>query len=124
MNMKLFVPGLLMLTCVLHVAAQPDQPILNIAGENITRSEFEKVFRKNNKETSYSKKEVNDYLELFINYKLKVREALELKMDTVMAFQNELAGYRKQLAQPYLVDKSVTDSLLREAYGRLKKEVR
>ena len=64
--MKLFVLCLFAWASILHVAAQADQPILNIAGENITRSEFEKVFRKNNtKETNYSKKEVNDYLELF-----------------------------------------------------------
>jgi len=124
--MKLFFIPVFVLALAFESTAQAaDQVILNISGDNITRSEFEKVFRKNNsKETSFTKKDVNDYLELFINYKLKVREALELKMDTVSSFQSELAGYRKQLAQPYLADKSVTDSLLREAYNRMKKEVR
>jgi peptidyl-prolyl cis-trans isomerase SurA len=125
MKMKLFFIPVIALALVCEVSAQADQTILNISGDNITRSEFEKVFRKNNsKEASFTKKDVNDYLELFINYKLKVREALEMKMDTVSAFQSELAGYRKQLAQPYLADKSVTDSLLHEAYNRLKTEVR
>jgi len=125
MKMKLFFIHVIALALALEVSAQSDQVILNIAGDNITRSEFEKVFRKNNtKESSFTKQDVNDYLELFINYKLKVKEALEMKMDTVSSFQSELAGYRKQLAQPYLADKSVTDSLLHEAYDRMKKEVR
>src|SRR6185369_16062772 len=85
-----------------------DPVILNIAGENIPKSEFERVFKKNNtKDSAYDKKAVEDYLELYINYKLKVKEALELGMDTVKSFQDELGGYRKQLAQPYLVDKQV-----------------
>ena len=102
-----------------------DPVILNIAGENIPRSEFERVFKKNNnKETDYSLKAVTEYLQLYINYKLKVRESLELGMDTVQAFKDELAGYRKQLAQPYLVDKDVSENLLKEAYQRMKTDIR
>lgn len=102
-----------------------DPVILKIAGEEIPRSEFERVFKKNNnKETDYSHKAVSEYLQLYINYKLKVRESLELGMDTVQAFVDELAGYRKQLAQPYLVDKDVTENLLKEAYVRMKTDLR
>src|SRR6185436_11022479 len=102
-----------------------DPAILTIAGENISKSEFERVFKKNsNKETSYDKKSVNDYLNLYINYKLKVKEAMELGMDTARSFVDELSGYRKQLAQPYLVDKSVSENLLHEAYDRLKTDIR
>ena len=60
---------------------------------------------------------------MYINYKLKVREALELGMDTVKSFVDELAGYRKQLAQPYLVDKQVSEQLIREAYDRMKTDL-
>jgi peptidyl-prolyl cis-trans isomerase SurA len=102
-----------------------NQTILTIAGENVTKAEFERVFRKNNtKDSSYDKKAVEDYLQLYINYKLKVKEALELGMDTAKSFTDELAGYRKQLAQPYLVDKQVSDDLLKEAYERMKTDVR
>ena len=102
-----------------------DPVILTIAGENIPKSEFERVFKKNNtKETNFDKKAVADYVELYINYKLKVREALELGMDTVQTFKDELSGYRKQLAQPYLVDKDVNESLLKEAYNRMKIDLR
>lgn len=102
-----------------------DPAILKIANEPISKSEFERVFKKNNsKETNFDKKAVNEYLQLYINYKLKVREALELGMDTAKAFNDELGGYRKQLAQPYLVDKQVSEKLLHEAYDHMKSDVR
>ena len=98
--------------------------LLNISGETISKEEFERVFRKNNyKDSATDEKAVREYLELYINYKLKVKEAEAEKLDTSEAFISELAGYRKQLAQPYLTDKEVSDSLLREAYERLKKDV-
>ena len=101
-----------------------DPVLLRVAGEVVTRSEFDRVFRKNNRDSVFTETAVRDYLELYINYKLKVKEAEELKMDTSETFKSELAGYRKQLAQPYLTDKEVNESLIREAYDRLNKDVR
>jgi peptidyl-prolyl cis-trans isomerase SurA len=99
--------------------------LMTIAGSPVTRAEFEKVYRKNNnKEGAYDMKDVREYLELYINYKLKVKEAEEEKMDTSQTFINELKGYRKQLAQPYLTDREVTEALIKEAYDRLQKDVR
>jgi len=118
---KLFFTLVIFSAC----AAANAQPILTIAGEDISKAEFERVYKKNNtKETSYDRKAVTDYLNLYINYKLKVREALEIGMDTAKAFTDELSGYRKQLAQPYLTDKDVSDNLLKEAYNRMKTDVR
>jgi peptidyl-prolyl cis-trans isomerase SurA len=117
----------LILLSSLNVLAQGqvDPIILSVGGESVPRSEFVRVFKKNNtKESGFDQKAVEDYLELYINYKMKVHEALELGMDTVQSFRDELAGYRKQLAQPYLVDKQVSDALIREAYDRMKKDVR
>jgi peptidyl-prolyl cis-trans isomerase SurA len=101
-----------------------DPVMLTIAGENVTRSEFEKVFLKNNRDEKKDQKALEEYLNLFINYKLKVKEARDLGLDTIKNFRDELSGYRKQLAQPYLTDKEVSDKLLREAYERMKKDVR
>ncbi len=109
------------------VPATPVDPVLlTINGENITKSEFLSVYQKNNanKQAPIDEKSLNEYLELYINFKLKVKEAEFLKLDTSSAFNNELAGYRKQLAQPYLVDKDVNDALLNEAYSRSKFDVR
>src|SRR5262249_4152555 len=78
----------------------------------------------NNRDEKKDRKALEEYLNLFINYKLKVKEALDTGLDTVKNFTDELSGYRKQLAQPYLTDKEVTDKLLHEAYDRMKKDIR
>jgi peptidyl-prolyl cis-trans isomerase SurA len=101
-----------------------DPILLNVAGEAVSRSEFERVFKKNNRDSVFTETSVREYLELYINYKLKVKEAESLKMDTSETFRSELTGYRKQLAQPYLNDKEVSESLIREAYERLGKDVK
>jgi peptidyl-prolyl cis-trans isomerase SurA len=101
-----------------------DPALLLISDETVPRSEFERVFKKNNRDSVYTEASVRDYLELYINYKLKVKEAEALKLDTSEAFKTELSGYRKQLAQPYLTDKEVSEQLIREAYDRLSKDVR
>lgn len=122
---KVLLFTVLVLFAASGVYSQSDPVILTIAGENVPKSEFERVFKKNNtKDSAFSKKAVEDYLQLYINYKLKVKEAVELGMDTNKSFTDELAGYRKQLAQPYLVDKQVSENLLREAYERLKTDIR
>lgn len=108
------------------LAQEATNPVLmTIAGTPVSKSEFEKVYRKNNnKEGAYDMKDVREYLELYINYKLKVKEAEEEKLDTSVTFINELKGYRKQLSQPYMTDKEVTDGLIKEAYDRMLKDVR
>jgi len=107
-------------------AQQNSDPILlKIAGENITKTEFMRVYQKNNtKDQAIDKKALDEYLELFINFKLKVKEAEELGLDTNLMFKNELNGYRATLAQPYLVDKDVTEELIKEAYNRMLFDVR
>ena len=116
---KLGFPLIASLFFSLFVSGQNDPVLLTIENEKITKSEFLAVYNKNNvKEEPLTEKNVNDYMELFINYKLKVKEAEALGLDTSSAFKNELAGYRKQLAQPYLSNREVTDQLLQEAYDR------
>jgi peptidyl-prolyl cis-trans isomerase SurA len=105
------------------VIAQNDPVILTIDGKDITKSEFENVYRKNNKDVA-DKKSLQEYMDLFINFKLKVKEAELLGLDTISNFKNELAGYRKQLAAPYLTDKNVNEGLITEAYERKKTEIR
>ena len=106
------------------VVAPPDPILMTIGSEEISKSEFDRVYRKNNRDSVYSETAIKEYLDLYINYKLKVREAEALQMDTSETFKSELAGYRKQLAAPYLTDKDVSESLVLEAYNRLSKDVR
>jgi peptidyl-prolyl cis-trans isomerase SurA len=98
--------------------------ILTIQGENITLEEFENIFRKNNRDSVITQQSLDDYMELFINFKLKVREAKALGLDTVAKFKSELEGYRATLARPYLTDTDMLNGMMREAYDRSKQEVR
>lgn len=105
-------------------AQEKDPVILTVDGQNITLSEFEAVYKKNNRDAVVDQKDLEEYLELYINFRLKVREAEELGLDTVKKFIEELKGYQKQLAKPYLTDKEVTQNLIKEAYERSLKDVR
>lgn len=104
---------------------QTDPVLVTISGDKITKSEFLNVYNKNNlKNDIIDKKSLEEYLELYINFKLKVKEAVSLGMDTISSFVTELEGYREQLAQPYLTDKEVNEELLQEAYNRMQFDVR
>jgi peptidyl-prolyl cis-trans isomerase SurA len=98
--------------------------IMTIGDENVTLEDFESIFRKNNNDTAVTAESLDEYMELFINFKLKVKEARALGMDTISAFVQELEGYRKQLARPYLTDGEMLDQLVKDAYERQKEEVR
>lgn len=100
------------------------ETVLTIDGDPISKSEFEYVFKKNNANTTVTKAELDEYMELFINYKLKVKEAEDLGMDTLAAFKKELNGYRDQLAAPYLTDTEIDNELITQAYERLQVEIR
>lgn len=123
--MKRSVLGALFTLCGMMAFSQSNDPVLmRVDGRPVTRSEFEAIYKKNNKDVSVTKEALDEYLELFINYKLKVRAAEALGMDTVAKFKEELAGYREQLARPYLVDRDLNEQLIQEAYDRTMKEVR
>lgn len=101
-----------------------DPVVMTINDKPIKKSEFEAVYHKNNsKESSANTKSVKEYVDLFSLYKSKVFEAESLGLDTLSSFKTELAGYRRQLAAPYLTDKNTNESLLTEAYERMKTEV-
>ncbi|MDF2448282.1 MAG: hypothetical protein K0R26_786 [Bacteroidota bacterium] len=125
--MKKRTLGLLTLTAAGFAAlAQTAEPvIMTINGKPVYKSEFENVYKKNSgKEVNKEQKSVKEYVDLFSTFKMKVFEAEANGLDTNTSFKNELSGYRKQLATPYLTDKNVNDALLQEAYERLKTEVK
>jgi peptidyl-prolyl cis-trans isomerase SurA len=99
------------------------QDVLTISGKKISLGEFENVFYKNNSNTEITKDYLDEYMDLFINFKLKVREAKELGLDTNPSFISELEGYRKQLAKPYLKNNEFDDPMLIEAYERMQQDV-
>ncbi|MFN8208369.1 MAG: peptidylprolyl isomerase [Bacteroidales bacterium] len=101
-------------------AFSQEDVLLTIDGQNVTRSEFERIYHKNSTiQTPVDNKGVLEYLDLFVNFKLKVIEAEHQGLDTLQSFRTELAGYRDQLAKSYLKDTSFDELLIREAYDRM-----
>ena len=104
-----------MFVCVMAVAAyaQNDPVVMTINGVPVTRSEFEYSYNKNNSEGVIDKKTVEEYVDLFINYKLKVAAAMDAKMDTMTSFREEFAKYRDLQVRPSFVS---DDDILRKAH--------
>ena len=100
------------------------QDVLTIDSQNISLEEFNNVFYKNNNNTELTKEYLDEYMQLFVNFKLKVKEADELGLDTIAAFISELDGYRIQLAKPYLKNKEFDENMLTEAYDRMKQDIK
>lgn len=103
--------------------AQNQDILLTIANTKVPAEEFKATYLKNSAH-ALSGESLDDYLQLFINFKLKVQEARQQKIDTSQAFIAEYEEYVKQLAQPYLTDAEVNDNLIDEAYSRLNKEIK
>lgn len=117
---------LIVLSLILSLGAlaQKDPILLEINGKPVTKSEFLQIYLKNNNDPKYDKASLDEYLELFKKFKLKVAEAEALGYDTIPKLKKELDGYRKQLALPYLIDSAKNEALVKEAYDRTKNEVR
>lgn len=119
--MKKFLFSALVLCASMCTFAQEDQVLMTIAGKPIMVSEFMYIYEKNNQENSIEKKTMQEYLDLFVNFKLKVAEAEAQGVDTTAAFKKELAGYRAQATPKYLKDNAAIDSLVVLSYERIAK---
>ncbi len=120
---KMRIVSLLLLAPALLFAQAKDPVLMEIAGKNVLLSEFETIFNKNNTKDA-QQQTLDEYVDLFVNFKLKVQAALDAGIDTSEAFTSELSGYRKQLAQPYLSDKDANETLMKEAYERMLWDIR
>jgi peptidyl-prolyl cis-trans isomerase SurA len=105
--------------------SQTAQKVLfTIDTDTIYSDEFMAVYKKNQHLISNSEEnDIENYFQLFVDYKLKVKEAKEFGFDTLQKFKNELKQYKENLISPYLKDEKVTLKLVNEAYLRLQKEV-
>ncbi len=116
--------GLFLLSQKTIVAQETDPVLFTIGDTEVRVSEFNYIYAKTNgQNANYSRASVEEYLDLYVNFKLKVQEAKGLKIDTIPSLKEELAGYRRQLADSYLINKEVLDKLTRELYERVKEEV-
>ena len=115
------VAGLL---CSLAVSAQINDPvIMTVGGKPVLRSEFEYSYNKNNTDGVIDRKTVEEYVELFVNYKLKVAAALEEHFDTLTSFNKEYLEYRDQQIRPTLIDDADIEAEARKIYQSTKDRI-
>ena len=115
------VAGLL---CSLAVSAQVNDPvIMTVGGKPVLRSEFEYSYNKNNTDGVIDRKTVEEYVELFVNYKLKVAAALEEHFDTLTSFNKEYLEYRDQQIRPTLIDDADIEAEARKIYQSTKDRI-
>ena len=106
------------------VSAQTADPtIMTINGQPVARSEFEYSYNKNNAETVVDKKSVADYVDLFVNYKLKVLAAQAEGLDTAKAFRDEFLMYRNQQVRPSFIDDNDVEREARNIYKQTQQRV-
>jgi len=117
--------------CLLTTAYSFSQPqkgavLMTIGNDKVTVDDFLNVYKKNNNRdgAALDKKSMEEYLDLYTIFRLKVKEAKEMGIDTTKAFRDELTGYRKTLAQPYLTEKDAIDNMVKEAYDRMQYDIR
>ena len=115
---KLFV-SFALAVIALTTAAQEDPIVMRINGVPVTRSEFEYNYNKNNSEGVIDKKNVEEYADLFVNYKLKVQAALDDHLDTLSSYQQEFRQYRDQQIRPLLVPEGAKEKEVRDYYDGL-----
>jgi len=106
-------------------SAKKDAILFTVGTEKVTVDEFLYVFNKNNikNDTVSHKDAIDEYLELYINFKMKVMEAEAAQLHKKPSFIKEFERNKEQLTQSYLTDKNVNETLIKEAYERLKEEV-
>ena len=122
MKSKLLIGA--MLLCGNIVFAQVDDPVvMKINGQPVSRSEFEYSFNKNNSEGVIDKKSVDEYVDLFVNYKLKVEAAKEARLDTLKSFLNEFAGYRDQQIRPAMITDADIEAEARRIYEETRSRI-
>ena len=104
-------------------AQTTDPVIMKVNGEPVLKSEFEYSYNKNNSEGVIDKKTVREYVDLFVNYKLKVAAALDAKYDTLQSFKDEFAMYRDQQVKPMLVTDEDVEAEARNIYDQTVEQI-
>ena len=124
-NSVLIFFAILLFSFQLSAQKSGDDPVLfTVDGKPVHVSEFKYIYSKTNGDKAdFSEASLQEYLDLYTKFKLKVRRAKDMQLDTIPALQQELAGYRRQLADSYLIDREVTDKLVKEAFDRSQQDV-
>lgn len=120
-----YISYIILFFAATQLAAQADDDVLfTVEDSPVYVGEFKYIYEKTNQgDADYSKESLEEYLELYKKFKLKVQRAKDIQLDTITSLKRELEGYRKQLANSYLIDKEVTERLMKEVYNRGKMDV-
>ncbi len=120
---KLIVFAALLFVIIVK-AQKNDNVLFSIDDEKVYTSEFIRVYQKNKDIVIENEhKNFDDYFNLFVDFKLKLKQAYDLQLDTSSSYINELEQYREQLVSPYLQDQEAVELLIKEAYDRMNYEV-
>lgn len=106
------------------VTIAQDETLMTINGKAISAAEFMYIYEKNNQAGAIDPKSMDEYLDMFINFKLKVAEAEAQGIDTTESFKKELQGYRAQATPKYLQDEQAMDSLVEMSWRHMAKNRR
>ena len=116
---------LFLIICFNFSFAQKKETLLTIEGESVSSKEFLKLYNKNlDLVKDENQKQLDNYLELFVNYKLKLKEAENLSLNEDANYKREFENYKKQLTKNYLSDNKVTEALVKEAYDRMRYDIK
>ena len=118
---KTFVAAALLGTAAASLAKDSDPVLMTVAGTDVRLSEFEYLYNKNNAQQSQAMS-FDEYLGMFVNYKLKVADAQAHGVDTTAAFVSEFSKYSLELAQPYMRDNEMLENMAKAEYARMPKE--
>lgn len=105
--------------CISLAQAQDDPVVMHVNGQPVPRSEFEYNYNKNNSDGVLDKKSVEEYAQLFVNYKLKVMAALDNHLDTLSSYQKEFRQYRDQQIRPLLIPQNAMEDECQKYYAQM-----
>lgn len=122
MKLKVFFGALALVGVATLAIAATDPVLMKINNKEVKLSEFEYLYKKN-LEQQVNKESIDEYVDRFVNYKLKVAEAERLGYDTLPRIKKEIDGYKEDMLAPFLTDTELQEQLVREAYERMKTDV-
>lgn len=120
---KMLFAALLFAATAANAQTKDDPVIMTVNGQPVLRSEFEYSFNKNNSDGVIDKKNVAEYVDLFINYKLKVEAAKEARMDTMTSFREEFVSYRDQQIRPVFITDADVEAEAKRIYDDTKHRI-
>lgn len=122
MKKRFLAAGLIAASMLALTAKVIDPVLMKVAGKDVPLSEFEYLYHKNNTQ-QVNPQSIDEYVGMFVDYKLKVADAEAAGVDTTAEFREEFNKFRNELSEPYMRDDAKLDSLMQEAYSHMQQEV-